>query len=70
MVKNLKLYLEEDFYFKDKVECKCNECLGINPVISYREIKCELYKTIEFENETLETFSNGISRKKRQIKYF
>ena len=53
VVKNLKLYLEEDFYFKDKVECKCNECLGINSVKSYREIDCdELNKTIEFENET------------------
>ena len=60
MVKNLKLYLDEDFYFKDKVECKCNECLGINPAISYKEINSELNKTIEFENETLETFSNGL----------
>jgi hypothetical protein len=36
VVKNLNLYKEEDFYFKDEVECKCNECLGINPVISYK----------------------------------
>ena len=62
VVKYLKLYLG-DFYFKDKFECKCNEYFGINPVISYREINCELNKTIEFENETWNTFSNGKSRK-------
>jgi len=27
-------------------------------------------KTIELENETLETFSNGISRKKRKLDIF
>jgi hypothetical protein len=70
VVKNLNLYQEEDFYFKDEVECKCNECLGINPVISYREINYELNKSIELENETLETFSNGISRKKRKLNIF
>jgi hypothetical protein len=61
VVKNLKLYLEKDFNFKDKVECKCNEFHAIVtyvPVISYREINCELNKTIEFEIETLGTFSN------------
>jgi hypothetical protein len=52
--------MEEDFYFKDKFKCKCNECLKINPVISYREIDCELNKTIEFENETSETFSKSL----------
>jgi len=70
VVKNLNFYQEEDLYFKDEIECKCNECLGINPVILYREINYESNKTIELENETLETFSNGISPKKRKLNNF
>jgi hypothetical protein len=38
--------------------------------IKPREINRELNKTIEFENETLETLSNGMSRTKTQIRYF
>ncbi len=48
-----------------------NKYLGINHILlDDLEINYELNKTIELENETLETFSNGISRKKLKLNIF
>jgi len=59
--------------FADSVflNCMTNKYLGINHILlDGLEINYELNKTIELENETLETFSNGISRKKRKLNIF
>jgi hypothetical protein len=57
----------DDFADSLFLNCMTNKYLGINHILlDGLKINYELNKTIELENETLETLSNGISRKKRK----
>ncbi len=71
------LYHLENKYLNDFaadsvfLNCMTNKYLCINFILlDGLEINYELNKTIELENETLETFSNGISRNKRKLNIF
>jgi len=57
----------DDFADSVFLNCMTNKYLGIMHILlDGLEINYELNKTIELKNETLETFSNAISRKKHK----